>query len=76
VIFAHDCTPVNDAIVSIFKACRSDEDRLMIALQKAAPSLAKPALERVLSELRDRARARIDKLLWKNRENFPHACPL
>jgi hypothetical protein len=76
VIFGSWCTPVSDIIVSVFKACSPDEDRLRIALQKAAPSLAKPALERVLSELRERARAKMDKQLWKNRESFPRACPL
>ena len=70
---------LNEAVDTVFKSCRLEQNMLEMASRIATPRLKNPALDRLLSEVYGRARDKIEMHIRKTRregEDHPPVCLL
>jgi hypothetical protein len=74
-ILDDDCKPESDVVRVALDFCHISHDHILrTAIHEVAPSMKKSAVDRLLSDLRDRARVRMESQIAQNREQRPTPC--
>jgi len=70
------CTPESDVVRVVLDLCHnmSRDHILRTAISEVAPSMGKSTVDRLLSDLRDSARVRMESQIAENRNKRPTPC--